>query len=397
MDWVKTIVIALGLALAIRWAVVEPFKIPSGSMQPTLNGDPRFMRGDRVFVNKWRYGLRWPTTKTRIWHGADPERFDIVVFKAVAEDAPHKILVKRIVGMPGEKIQIRRLADDSGKTGVFINDALLELPPDMQEAGIQYTLQGAYGVRPEEQFSVIPEGHYLVLGDNSGHSSDGRYFGWVPNGNLLGRVYAIWWTPANIRDVTGFTDSWVWRICASMVGAWVIMRLFLGRTWRIRGEDFRDVVRSGERVFINRLRFGLSLPFTRFRLTKGRPVERGELVLYHNTSGEHSSEPYLLGHVAGLPGERVTLEKGRLHVDREAVEHAVLGERTYASSNGEAKYGRGKNKEYTEVPAGHVFVLAGESADSVDSRVIGWVPVTLLVGKASRICWPVSSWGRIET
>ena len=107
-EWVKSILIAIVLALFIRWPVIEPFKIPSGSMEPT------FYDGDRIFVNKFVYGIRFPfngfripyTTKTtwyaddRIFRGADPQRWDVVVFKSVEHDVQHDILVKRIVGLP---------------------------------------------------------------------------------------------------------------------------------------------------------------------------------------------------------------------------------------------------------------------------------------------------------
>ena len=99
-EWLRSAAIALFVALAIRWALVEPYRIPSGSMETTLHGDPGFGKGDRVFVNKWFYGIRFPFMNKRMWTGSPPERWDLVVFMSVEEDAFHKTLVKRIVGMP---------------------------------------------------------------------------------------------------------------------------------------------------------------------------------------------------------------------------------------------------------------------------------------------------------
>lgn len=188
-EWSRSALLALGLALVIRWAVAEPYRIPSGSMETTLHGDPGFGKGDRVFVNKWVYGIRVPFMNKRLYEGHPPRRWDIVVFKTVEKDAIHKTLVKRIVGMPGERIQIK-----GGR--VYADGVPLEPPPSMPEK-MYYTspLDGIYGVQPADEFSVVPEGHYLVLGDNSAQSRDGRYFGWLPRNNIVGRVAAIWWPP----------------------------------------------------------------------------------------------------------------------------------------------------------------------------------------------------------
>ncbi len=95
------------LVLFIKGCVVDQYTIPTGSMEPTLRGDPRFFRGDRVLVNKWLYGPRIPFTTRRLWKWGTPDRWDIVVFRAVEPDAAHPILIKRIVGLPGEHVHIR--------------------------------------------------------------------------------------------------------------------------------------------------------------------------------------------------------------------------------------------------------------------------------------------------
>jgi signal peptidase I len=303
--WLKLI----ALVLVVRWIWFEPFFIPSASMEPTIHGDARFLRGDRVAVNKLAFGPRIPFTNTRIFSTGSPNRWDIVVFNNVDPKSPHKRLIKRVVGMPGERIHI---AD--GK--VYANDEPLELPPDMPD--VQYTRslgptdeqvqefmqrQGnipeglarqqiqmlideasplVYGVRPEPQYSVVPEGHYLLLGDNSPHSLDGRAFGWMPEGNMLGRAFCIWWPVARWRDLTGFTNTW-WGL-SLLIGIPLLIVLyevitgFVLFSWRVR-HGFGEVLRKDEHVLVNRLPFGVRLPLIGLPLVSPRNANVGEYVL----------------------------------------------------------------------------------------------------------------------
>ncbi|MCK5862623.1 MAG: signal peptidase I, partial [Candidatus Hydrogenedentes bacterium] len=115
----------------IKGCIVDQYTIPTGSMEPTLIGNPRFFRGDRVLVNKCLFGPRIPFTTKRLWHWGNPERWDIVVFHAIAPDAKHPILVKRVVGLPGEKIHIR-----DGK--IWINGEVVT-PPEPLVDVLHYT------------------------------------------------------------------------------------------------------------------------------------------------------------------------------------------------------------------------------------------------------------------
>jgi len=224
------------LVLVIRWAVIEPYKIPSDSMAPTLEGDPHLLRGDRVFISKYHYGLRWPFLDNYIFYWNEPERFDIVVFHSPKEDAEFRTLIKRIIGLPGERIQIRG-------GNVYVDGEALELPESMPD--VQYTARLSisldeleqldqyqqatpgqreamrrevaeihrrypmrYGILPDDEYSVVPEGHYLMLGDNTANSVDGRVWGWVPRDNIVGRAFAVWWPPENWRDFTGWSNTW---------------------------------------------------------------------------------------------------------------------------------------------------------------------------------------------
>ncbi len=300
--------ILICFVLLLRWAVLDQFKIPSGSMEPTLHGDPGWGKGDRVSVNKFVYGLRFPLNdfhipftditihyaERRLWRGADPKRWDIVVFNSVEDDDPGKVLIKRVVGLPGERIHIAHAygrIQVNGKTVMppedlhdilfyfaepdkqSIHDFVLLLasapgpPPwlNPDNAGARKlsetlhefhkTLAGRvanpaapeamallrqetaplfknidhlaynvarerltwiheqegtfqYGVRKEDEYAVVPPDCYLLLGDNSRNSRDGRCFGWVPNEHIMGRATCIGWPLSRWRDFTGFSKTW---------------------------------------------------------------------------------------------------------------------------------------------------------------------------------------------
>ena len=136
IGWLKLIV----FILVLRWAFLELYRIPSGSMEPALHGDPRFWHGDRVAVNKMVFGSRIPFTTTRILPLAEPRRWDIVVFNAVDPDAANPILIKRVVGLPGERIHI---AD--GK--IEVNGTPVEPPESLRDA-LYYTV----GIVPSKEY-----------------------------------------------------------------------------------------------------------------------------------------------------------------------------------------------------------------------------------------------------
>ncbi len=402
LDWLRSLIIAVGLALVIRWTFAEPFRIPSGSMEPTLHGDPGFGKGDRVFVNKWIYGLRWPLNhcrvvftdikldyaKSRIWTGQKPKRWDIVVFKTNEPDAIHTTLVKRVVGLPGERIHI---AD--GK--VFVNGEALEMPPEL--SFIRYTSptfydsEMKYGILPDGEYSVVPPDSYLVLGDNSAHSRDGRYFGWLPEEHIMGRVACIWFPPSRWRDFTGFSGTWWWRALLGLLAAATIWRFFLGRFWRTHflGSDGEP---RAAHVVINRVAFGLPLPFTNTMLARWGAPKRGDLVFYHH-KGKADEPKLLVGRIAGLPGERVFLEEGRLLVD----DAPAFEGRTFAATEGVGRYAKSKGKEFSLVPEGHYFILTESDVpeEHWDGRTLGWTPRASLLGRASFVWWPPKQWRRV--
>lgn len=388
-DWNKSLLFALVLALLIRWPIAEPYRIPSGSMETTLHGDPDFGKGDRVFVNKFVYGVRYPFLNQRIWHGKDPERWDIVVFKSIEPDAEHPTLVKRIVGMPGEHIHI---------TGgnVYVDGELLEIPDFMPE-GQRYTsgFSMKYGVRPEPEFSQVPEGHYLVLGDNSANSRDGRYFGWLPNEHIVGRVASIWWPPPRWRDFTGFSTTLWWNGLLLLLGGYIVLRLFVGRFWRTPNADQQGL----NLVFVNFLHFGFRLPMTPWKLRRWGTATRGDLVLYRPVGDAVNDIDVLLGRIVGVSGDEVVVEDGKLLLNGKEQPLVPGHEIRIAELPGEThRYGKkGKGKAKCIVPDGHFFLITDypEHPEALDSRCMGFVPEDYLMGKSQWVLWPLRRVGKV--
>ena len=177
--------------LILRSFIVEPFRIPSGSMEPTL------FAGDFILVNKFSYGLRLPVLNTKVLDFGDPQRGDVVVFR-YPED-PSVAFIKRIVGLPGDKL---RYVDRQ----LYVNDEpVAQQEPDvirypksgygqkLEQLGDTSHLiqirQGPDGRRWEYQ---VPQGHYFALGDNRDNSRDSRYWGALPEQNLIGKAFFIW-------------------------------------------------------------------------------------------------------------------------------------------------------------------------------------------------------------
>ena len=158
----ESILWAVAIALLIRTFIMAPFKIPSGSMHPTL------IEGDRILVNKFIYRVH------------PPRRGEIVVFR-FPED-PKRAFIKRLIAMGGDTVEIRQ-----GK--LYVNDVLLD--GGEVTARNYYYNQGPYG--QEHQLVHVPPGSFYVLGDNSAASHDSRFWGFVPKRFLIGRAMCIFW------------------------------------------------------------------------------------------------------------------------------------------------------------------------------------------------------------
>jgi len=163
-EWGEPFLIAAVIALVVRTFALGPYKIPTGSMRPTL------VEGDRIFVDKVTYRFR------------APRRGEIVVFKF-----PQNLkvdFVKRIIAFGGEEVEIRRgVAYIDGKP----LSQLVSTPP------YYYHNKPDWNYGKEGQKIKIPEDSFFVLGDNSAHSSDSRNWGFVPKRNLVGRAFLVWW------------------------------------------------------------------------------------------------------------------------------------------------------------------------------------------------------------
>ncbi|MDD5613491.1 MAG: signal peptidase I [Candidatus Omnitrophica bacterium] len=161
-EWSESILIALAIALFIRTFLVEAFKIPSGSMRPTLEVK------DRIFVNKLVYRF------------SSPERGDIVVFK-YTED-PKRYFVKRLAAVGNENIEII--------DGNIVVDGDVVKVPDIFLEHYYYN-RGRYGA--QNKTVQVPDGHYYFLGDNSAFSQDSRYWGFVPDKYIVGKAFLRFW------------------------------------------------------------------------------------------------------------------------------------------------------------------------------------------------------------
>ncbi|MCF7991967.1 MAG: signal peptidase I [Thiohalocapsa sp.] len=200
------------IVLLLRSFVVEPFRIPSGSMMPTL------LVGDFILVNKFSYGLRWPVLNSKFLPLGDPQRGDVVVFRFPENESIDYI--KRVVGVPGDRIYYRN------KT-LYVNGEPIEqvaLPPYVGEGSgaghtgyrraVEQLGQDGHEILVDPRRAdfpggcdvlaggpiTVPDGSYFVMGDNRDNSNDSRCWGFVPERNLVGKAFVIWMSWDGRRD-----------------------------------------------------------------------------------------------------------------------------------------------------------------------------------------------------
>ncbi len=184
------------IVLVLRSFLVEPFRIPSGSMMPTL------LIGDFILVNKFTYGIRLPITDKKVIELGSPERGDVVVFR-FPED-PSTPFIKRVVGLPGDKISYyeKVLYVNGEKVGQELIGTFSVSGSGLAHTGASLRIE-ALGDRSHkiliqpgapslEGSKVVPQGHYFVLGDNRDNSRDSRFWGTVPDDHLIGKAFVIW-------------------------------------------------------------------------------------------------------------------------------------------------------------------------------------------------------------
>jgi signal peptidase I len=223
LDWTAGLFPVIIVVFVMRSFLFEPFKIPSGSMIPTL------LVGDLILVNKFTYGLRLPVLNIKITDGTPPQRGDVMVFRYPPK--PSLDYIKRVVGVPGDTVAyLNKRLTINGKPietkalpEFFDEDAMRyfkqfeetlgdkphrllnddERPafvpgadPFEGKAGCSYTIEGVT--------CKIPEGNYFMMGDNRDNSLDSRYWGFVPEKNIVGRAFFVWMNFGNLKRIGSF-------------------------------------------------------------------------------------------------------------------------------------------------------------------------------------------------
>jgi signal peptidase I len=223
LDWTAGLFPVILAVFVLRSFLFEPFKIPSGSMIPTL------LVGDLILVNKFTYGLRLPVINTKLTEGTPPKRGDVMVFRYPPK--PSLDYIKRVVGVPGDEVSYlnkklsingkevdtRRVQDYfdpdamryfkqfeetlGDKTHRILNDD--ERPafvPGVEDfpnrQNCRYSVEGVV--------CKVPEGHFFMMGDNRDNSLDSRYWGFVPDRNIVGKAFLIWMNFGDLKRVGSF-------------------------------------------------------------------------------------------------------------------------------------------------------------------------------------------------
>lgn len=211
------------LVFVLRSFVVEPFKIPSGSMIPTLQV------GDFILVNKYTYGIRLPVINKKIIDLNSPQRGDVMVFR-YPED-PSLDYIKRVVGVPGDKVAyqnkrlfINGLPVDTRSVEDYLHPERLYYSKQFIEKvnGVEYRVlndQDAPAFVPDAAtfphrenclynnagvICTVPDGHYFMMGDNRDNSRDSRFWGFVPEENIVGKAFFIWLNFSDLKRIGSF-------------------------------------------------------------------------------------------------------------------------------------------------------------------------------------------------
>jgi signal peptidase I len=231
-DTAQQIFPVIAFVLVLRSFLYEPFQIPSGSMMPTL------LVGDFILVEKFSYGLKDPVMRKKFVDIGEPKRGDVVVFKYPVD--PNLDYIKRVVGLPGDRviyrnkqIQVKPACDSAtacpdiqAMALTFVNEGeefqnfaplekyteqLGEVSHNIYRIKSHLTRSNEYYQQPGTQVDewIVPEGHYFVMGDNRDNSLDGRFWGFVPEENLVGKAVAIWISFEFDRAPSSWVPGWI--------------------------------------------------------------------------------------------------------------------------------------------------------------------------------------------
>ncbi|WP_294768445.1 signal peptidase I [uncultured Rhodoferax sp.] len=223
LDWTAGLFPVIIVVFLLRSFLFEPFRIPSGSMIPTL------LVGDLILVNKFTYGIRLPVLNTKITEGNKPQRGDVMVFRYPPK--PSQDYIKRVIGVPGDTVAylnkrltvngqpvpttsvpeffdedstriLKQFEETVGeKKHRILNDPRVPafVPGADRFEGFEacnYTVEGVT--------CKVPEGHYFMMGDNRDNSLDSRYWGFVPDQNIVGKAFFVWMNFGNLKRIGGF-------------------------------------------------------------------------------------------------------------------------------------------------------------------------------------------------
>ena len=224
LDWTAGLFPVILIVFLLRSFLFEPFKIPSGSMIPTL------LVGDLILVNKFHYGVRLPVVNKKIIDNNAVQRGDVMVFRYPVD--PRQDYIKRVVGLPGDevaylnqKLSINGKALQTTSKGDFFEADSLRYEPQFSEklGEVEHNIlvtprrQAYYGpdpktfpmagncrYSPEGVVCKVPAGHYFMMGDNRDNSQDSRYWGFVPDENIVGKAFFVWMNFGNLGRIGSF-------------------------------------------------------------------------------------------------------------------------------------------------------------------------------------------------
>ncbi|MGY4830563.1 signal peptidase I [Sphaerotilaceae bacterium SBD11-9] len=223
LDWTAGLFPVILVVFLLRSFLFEPFKIPSGSMVPTL------LVGDLILVNKYHYGVRLPVINKKIIEVNDPQRGDVMVFRYPAN--PSVDYIKRVVGVPGDEVAYLnqrlylngKLVETQALPEFYDDDSTRYFKQYSESLGkvdhkILVDLQRPSYIRPTDPFAFkencrysaegvtckVPAGHYFMMGDNRDNSEDSRFWGFVPDQNIVGKAFFVWMNFGNLRRIGSF-------------------------------------------------------------------------------------------------------------------------------------------------------------------------------------------------
>lgn len=223
LDWTAGLFPVILAVFVLRSFLFEPFKIPSGSMIPTLR------IGDLILVNKFHYGIRLPVFNTKVWANHDPQRGDVMVFRYPPQ--PSLDYIKRVIGVPGDEVAyLNKQLTINGKPvqnvpqpdffdsdsmrytkqfgeelgGRHFNTLINEQAPAFVSGATDFAFKDNCSYSVEGVVCKVPPGHYFMMGDNRDNSMDSRYWGFVPDANIVGKAFFVWMNFGDLGRIGSF-------------------------------------------------------------------------------------------------------------------------------------------------------------------------------------------------